>query len=214
MTARYSSEMETWRNSFNLRDENPLHNFRSFVAISHVWADGLGNPSANALPRCQLSRIRERLQPRTSFGNRENHSTGSLWIWMDTLCIPVEAKYQTTRQKAIDQMALVYASAESVLVLDRSIARLSYPHMGPVERCDPPAIGLKTSYAHYLRSPESYMGSAEVLGRILCSPWAGRSWTLQEAVVPQYVNFAFKDQLLTSQWLEGAAAPLLRASDA
>ncbi|KAF5699216.1 het domain-containing protein [Fusarium mundagurra] len=28
-----------------------------FVAISHVWADGLGNPRQNALPRCQLERI-------------------------------------------------------------------------------------------------------------------------------------------------------------
>ena len=24
-----------------------------YVALSHVWADGLGNPYANALPRCQ-----------------------------------------------------------------------------------------------------------------------------------------------------------------
>jgi hypothetical protein len=33
-----------------------LHGDR-FVAISHVWADGLGNTTANALPRCQLTRI-------------------------------------------------------------------------------------------------------------------------------------------------------------
>lgn len=32
----------------------------TFVAISHVWADGLGNASANALPRCQLARIQVR----------------------------------------------------------------------------------------------------------------------------------------------------------
>ena len=25
-----------------------------YVALSHVWADGLGNPTENALPRCQL----------------------------------------------------------------------------------------------------------------------------------------------------------------
>jgi hypothetical protein len=30
---------------------------RQFVAISHVWADGLGNSKANTLPRCQLERI-------------------------------------------------------------------------------------------------------------------------------------------------------------
>jgi hypothetical protein len=29
----------------------------TFVAISHVWADGMGNANENALPRCQLTRI-------------------------------------------------------------------------------------------------------------------------------------------------------------
>ena len=30
----------------------------SYVAISHVWADGMGNPSANALPECQLKKLK------------------------------------------------------------------------------------------------------------------------------------------------------------
>jgi hypothetical protein len=29
------------------------------TAISNVWADGLGNPAENSLPRCQLERIRD-----------------------------------------------------------------------------------------------------------------------------------------------------------
>lgn len=28
-----------------------------YIAISHVWVDGLGNPSANALPKCQIKRL-------------------------------------------------------------------------------------------------------------------------------------------------------------
>ncbi|KAI9768049.1 MAG: hypothetical protein M1839_004209 [Geoglossum umbratile] len=31
----------------------------TYTAISHVWSDGLGNPESNALPRCQLSRLRD-----------------------------------------------------------------------------------------------------------------------------------------------------------
>lgn len=31
----------------------------TYTAISHVWADGLGNPAENSLPQCQLERIRE-----------------------------------------------------------------------------------------------------------------------------------------------------------
>ena len=30
---------------------------KPYVAISHIWADGLGNPSANTLPVCQLERL-------------------------------------------------------------------------------------------------------------------------------------------------------------
>lgn len=34
---------------------------RKYVALSHVWSDGLGNPSRNTLPMCQLSRLRSLL---------------------------------------------------------------------------------------------------------------------------------------------------------
>ncbi|KAI0779309.1 hypothetical protein C8Q74DRAFT_683705, partial [Fomes fomentarius] len=30
-----------------------------YIALSHVWADGLGNPQDNALPKCQLRRLRD-----------------------------------------------------------------------------------------------------------------------------------------------------------
>jgi hypothetical protein len=34
-----------------------------YVAISHVWADGLGNPSSCALPLCQVRQLKEYLRP-------------------------------------------------------------------------------------------------------------------------------------------------------
>lgn len=33
-----------------------------YVAMSHVWADGLGNPKHNSLPLCQISRIKDSLE--------------------------------------------------------------------------------------------------------------------------------------------------------
>ena len=33
-----------------------------YVAVSHVWADGLGNPILNGLPSCQLERLQSILQ--------------------------------------------------------------------------------------------------------------------------------------------------------
>lgn len=32
-----------------------------YIAISHVWADGLGNPGLNGLPLCQIERLNARL---------------------------------------------------------------------------------------------------------------------------------------------------------
>lgn len=34
----------------------------NYVAISHVWADGLGNPNENALPLCQIELLKHRLE--------------------------------------------------------------------------------------------------------------------------------------------------------
>ncbi|MCJ1266361.1 hypothetical protein MMC22_006244 [Lobaria immixta] len=33
-----------------------------YTAISHVWSGGLGNPSSNSLPECQLRRLTQRMQ--------------------------------------------------------------------------------------------------------------------------------------------------------
>lgn len=44
--------------SFPYRIEvHPRRRGERYMAISHVWADGLGNPHRNALPACQIRRI-------------------------------------------------------------------------------------------------------------------------------------------------------------
>jgi hypothetical protein len=52
----------------------------AYTAISHVWADGLGNPAENSLPRCQLERIRDlaavlNVDPATEKREADNRST-------------------------------------------------------------------------------------------------------------------------------------------
>lgn len=61
----------------------------SYVALSHVWADGLGNPYANSLPRCQLQLLDELLHGFLKLEPGESHGQG-MYIWVDTLCCPVE----------------------------------------------------------------------------------------------------------------------------
>ncbi|KAB2569233.1 hypothetical protein DBV05_g12091 [Lasiodiplodia theobromae] len=91
-----------------------------YVAISHVWSDGLGNPQRNAMPRCQVEEISKLVAE--TFANED--SQRRVPFWMDTLCCPtIPGK---AKKMALTQMRNVYGQAERVLVLDaglRSIER-------------------------------------------------------------------------------------------
>lgn len=81
-----------------------------YVAISHVWSDGLGNPRYNALPLCQLERISSLVR------NLYPESKKPVPFWMDTLCCPIEPR--DARNTAIQLMKKTYEEASIVLVLD------------------------------------------------------------------------------------------------
>lgn len=81
-----------------------------YVAISHVWSDGLENPNANALLTCQVKQI-FRLVNNLYCTSRE-----SIAFCIDTLCCPVELS--SARARAIILMRETYQSANKVLVLD------------------------------------------------------------------------------------------------
>ncbi|KAH8652758.1 hypothetical protein BGZ60DRAFT_519913 [Tricladium varicosporioides] len=124
-----------------------------YVAISHVWADGLGDTSGNSLPKCQIKRIRNLL---TKFSGIAEYSRGNMYptrlvdkldrqhslpcFWIDTLCVPrpttdVSQKdkedLEHYRQLAIMRMNDTYALAGAVLVLDEEL--LSIPHDASLE---------------------------------------------------------------------------------
>ncbi|MDI1486487.1 MAG: hypothetical protein OHK93_005717 [Ramalina farinacea] len=82
-----------------------------YVAISHVWSDGLGNPKANSLPRCQLDHIQHlvnKLDPEEAY---------LVPIWIDTICVPLIPELKSL---AILNMDKTYRNATDVLVLDNS----------------------------------------------------------------------------------------------
>lgn len=79
-----------------------------YVAISHVWADGLGSTTEVGLPTCQLrrlARLAHQLVPGGAF-------------WMDSLCVP---ERKDMRKRAIGLMYRTYREAAAVLVVDSSI---------------------------------------------------------------------------------------------
>ncbi|KAJ9603796.1 hypothetical protein H2200_011982 [Cladophialophora chaetospira] len=143
-----------------------------YLAISHVWTDGLGNPINNGLPLCELVQ----LQCRVSGASPENQkvptsnlpsfdSLWSKWFWMDTLCVPVHPESKHLRKQAITKMRQIYADAEGVLVLDSGLLR------------------------H--REAEDHV---RMMIRILLSSWCSRLWTMQESLLAKKVMIVFGPQ--------------------
>lgn len=162
---------------------------RSFLAISHVWADGLGNNSDNGLPVCELVL----LQCRVSGAYAENRSlptselpsfnaSWSKWFWMDTLCVPVHPESKHIRKQVITQMRDIYTAAEGVLVLDSGLLR------------------------H--REPED---NVRMMIRILLSSWYSRLWTMQESLLAKKVMIVFGSRaddgqntlVMLDDWVKG-----------
>ncbi|RDW92343.1 hypothetical protein BP5796_01737 [Coleophoma crateriformis] len=86
-----------------------------YIAVSHVWADGLGNPEANALHRCKIQHVEDLIK--SIDDSDQSKVQPSLWI--DTLCCPAEDG--CGKEKAIEKLRLVYKNARHVLVLDSSL---------------------------------------------------------------------------------------------
>jgi hypothetical protein len=81
-----------------------------YIAISHVWADGLGNPYSNSLYRCKLIRLRELvLSLNAGFQPDSSDSEAIPLIWLDTLCCPAESGYG--KRVAIEKIRLVCMSS-------------------------------------------------------------------------------------------------------
>ncbi|EXJ58303.1 hypothetical protein A1O7_05728 [Cladophialophora yegresii CBS 114405] len=126
-----------------------------FVAISHVWADGLGCTTGNSLPTCQLRRLHRMcsdLYPeRTGASRLFRRAEGPLGLWIDTLCIPREKAH---RRLAIARMSATYAGAAKVLILDSELLSLT-----------------------------KHMSERAILIRLIGSSWDRRVWTMQEGAL-------------------------------
>lgn len=135
-----------------------------YVALSHVWADGLGNPKATALPRCQLSRAKALVNDldfdylrRTAASDLPENASEML-LWCDTLCCPVQSK--EAQKMALMQMYRTYERASAVLVLDRGLISHREGRVSVIQACL----------------------------RVATSRWMTRLWTLQEGALPAKKN--------------------------
>ncbi|KAL9109325.1 MAG: hypothetical protein Q9227_006080 [Pyrenula ochraceoflavens] len=137
-------------------------------------ADGLGNPNENALPLCQIRRLKDNVQ---ALHKVLDDSHTPFLFWMDTLCVPVHP--ESLRLIQIDKMASIYKGAISSLVLDAEIMSMPLDArlvtVGPVK-----ALRL----------------SAELRARPACSVWMSRSWCLQEGELPLSIAVQFRESAM------------------
>jgi hypothetical protein len=165
-----------------------------YVAFSHVWSDGLGNPVDNSLPECQINRLWNHVRRVRTIGDTIRGPTSwSVWsspqelIWIDTLCIPVgpadDAAIHEVKSRAISHMASIYADASTVYVLDSELQRLNV-------------------YTGTHALPTDEVCATEVSSFLLCSAWMGRTWTLEEAMMAHNCRYILANCSydLETQW--------------
>lgn len=148
----------------------------------------MGNTHANALPRCQLEKIRtglirsqgldpDKLQagPGSKSVRGGSPSPFATVFWMDTLCIALphfEREPSKAIQRAsIDKMAFIYSGAKNVLILDDELQE----------------IMLKT------------IDNTQAIAHVICSAWMSRCWTYQEARLAEEWMVLFKDNIFRSE---------------
>ena len=92
-----------------------------YVAISHVWAHGLGNAKSNSLPLCQLRRLHEYTMNLSRLTGKL-HESGAMAIWIDTLGVPL---VKQTRKLALKLLPKTYAESTCCLIIDEELCQLS-----------------------------------------------------------------------------------------
>ena len=159
-----------------------------YTAVSHVWADNqlCSGTDSNQVYQCQLEHVNNLVLgiKRSETPLVDNFAfVKALWkrsrsartglFWLDTLCVPESDPM--LRQKAIDQMNLIYARASEVLVLDEELQQI---HTGAEDILD-----LQSGSAGHLFAAPTYHRLLDVLARFISCGWMGRAWTSQEGVL-------------------------------
>ncbi|OAP60327.1 hypothetical protein AYL99_05329 [Fonsecaea erecta] len=98
----------------------------AYVAISHVWADGKGNLSANTLPQCVLRDLQNCANALSSPGVHDD-----MPFWIDTLCLPREPL--ELRRKGVAFLSDAFRYATHVLVIDSYLRSFHARSMAPIE---------------------------------------------------------------------------------
>ncbi|CAM1508807.1 Fc.00g025460.m01.CDS01 [Cosmosporella sp. VM-42] len=180
----------------------------NFVAISHVWAGGLGNPKNNELPMCQIELLyyatscvpdglpRFPLEAPFDRQLQEGRDCGPCYIWIDTLCIPVVPSTDSKRE-----MGEASSTSEGVPNQARydGLKRQAIDSMAFVYRMAACVLVFDPLIQRLCFRRDCKVAAAVSL---LACPWMMRCWTFQEGYLSQQLWFVFGSEIVNPrQWL-------------
>ncbi|KXH30037.1 hypothetical protein CSIM01_00751 [Colletotrichum simmondsii] len=160
--------------SCSIDEESQKDPSNHYVALSHVWSEGMGNPAANALPFCQLAYVQhwammayqvveekeaDESKDGTGIMIQTKPKIRQLSIWIDTMCCPATPGYG--KNLCLSMMREIYSNANVVMVRSAVLEALE---IGDI-----------------VRDPSK--GVMDVAAQLYLSPYMRRMWTLQEAVL-------------------------------
>ncbi|KAF2716394.1 hypothetical protein K431DRAFT_19066 [Polychaeton citri CBS 116435] len=151
---------------------------RPYAALSHLWADGLGNVSSNSIPECQVRRLVASItKANNALGSRLNRD--GIEIWLDVYCIPsipkalpnndtyhlaYRAEMRRLKKLALARMTATYSWAYYVLVIEHELTAINSGH-----------------------------DHQEMWARLAVSGWNRRYWTYQENCLATIVAYECGD---------------------
>jgi hypothetical protein len=152
--------MKIWEDSASAPEIllEPWNRSSQVVAISHVGADGLGNSSANALPRRQMQRLSDTMRNLTGRNDAD--------FGLDTICVPpdtalsnidliVSTTQRLAKHQVFNKMRQIHEESTHIFVLDAGLMSVAVKGMGDVQK----------------------------LVRIFCSAENSSLWTYQEGAL-------------------------------
>ncbi|KAJ5844901.1 hypothetical protein N7534_008570 [Penicillium rubens] len=152
----------------------------TYIAISHVWADGLGSTAEAGIPSCQITRLSAMVQ---------KIAPNSFTFWLDSLCVPAR---KDMRKKAIGLMAQTYRNASAVLVLDSTLQ--STPPLSAARAQTPPryllpldAAPLDPPGSNSIQGAELIPSGEDLLANAVAADLASEIFRLQK----------YKERILT-----------------
>jgi hypothetical protein len=140
-----------------------------YIAISHLCADGLGDPDQNTMFRCQLRQLQSRVdlvmhKLLLPYGLVDELRPFPFWI--DTICVPGHPG--PAKDSSMGNMKGIYERAVAVLVIDRELDQV-----------------------------EASLTRLEKALMIATSLWWTRMWTLQEGVFARHLFFQLGQEPIT-----------------